>query len=106
MTKRVSPIERVRAEIDQLFSSDQDLGDVLEQVARLGLRLLLQSALDAEITEFLGRERYQRGEQRRTPQVEFATRRTRRDLLAPVAVKHSGQAFTDVGSPTNEQGWS
>ncbi len=65
MTKRVSPIERVRAEIDQLFSSDQDLGDVLEQVARLGLRLLLQSALDAEITEFLGRERYQRGERGR-----------------------------------------
>ena len=65
MTKRVSPIERVRAEIDQLFSSDQDLGDVLEEVARLGLRLLLQSALDAEITEFLGRERYSRGERGR-----------------------------------------
>lgn len=54
-----------RAEIDQLFSSDQDLGDVLEEVARLGLRLLLQSALDAEITEFLGRERYSRGERGR-----------------------------------------
>ncbi len=34
-------------------------------MARLGLRLLLQSALDAEITEFLGRERYSRGEKGR-----------------------------------------
>jgi hypothetical protein len=33
---RVSPIERVRAEIDELFGSDRELGGVLEEVARLG----------------------------------------------------------------------
>jgi len=46
---RVSPVERVRAEIDQLFAdSARDLGEVLEEVARLGARLLLQTALEAE----------------------------------------------------------
>lgn len=62
MTTRVSPTERVRAEIDDLFASEGDLGAVLEQVARLGARLLLQTALETEVTEFLGRDRYQRRE--------------------------------------------
>jgi transposase-like protein len=58
---RVSPVERVRAEIDQLFADPtRDLAGVVEDVARLGARLLLQSALEAEVTAFLGRERYQR----------------------------------------------
>jgi putative transposase len=54
---RVSPTERIRAEIDQLFTTDQDLGETLEEVARLGGRLLLQAALEAEVTTFLGRDR-------------------------------------------------
>jgi putative transposase len=58
---RVSPVERIRAEIDQLFADPtRDLAGVVEDVARLGARLLLQSALEAEVTAFLGRERYQR----------------------------------------------
>jgi transposase-like protein len=65
VSTRVSPTERVRAQIDELFSSERDLGDVLEDVARLGVRLLMQSALEAEVTEFLGRDRYARGERAR-----------------------------------------
>jgi putative transposase len=65
VSKRVSPIERVRADIDQLFASDRELGEVLEEVAHLGVRLLMQTALEAEVTEFLGRERYVRGERAR-----------------------------------------
>jgi putative transposase len=58
---RVSPVERVHADIDQLVADPScDLGDVVEEVARLGARLLLQTALEAEDTAFLGRERYQR----------------------------------------------
>lgn len=60
MTARVSPTERIRAQIDELFASEGDLGAVLEDVARLATRLLLQAALEAEVTEFLGRERYVR----------------------------------------------
>ncbi len=65
MSKRVSPIERVRIDIDQLFASDRELGEVLEEVAHLGVRLLMQTALEAEVTEFLGRERYVRGDRAR-----------------------------------------
>ena len=57
MPARVSPVERVRAEIDELFASEQELGQVLEQVARLSVRLVMQAALEAEVTEFLGRDR-------------------------------------------------
>jgi transposase-like protein len=36
------------------------LPEILEEVARLGAQLLMQAALGAEVTEFLGRDRYQR----------------------------------------------
>lgn len=65
MPTRVSHSERIRAEIDALFAADRDLTEVLEDVARLGARLILQSALEAEVTEFLGRERYARGDRDR-----------------------------------------
>ncbi len=65
MSTRVSPVERVRADIDDMFASDRDLGEVLEEVARLGVRLLMQTAIEAEVTEFLGRERYAHGERAR-----------------------------------------
>jgi putative transposase len=61
-SRRVSPTERVRAQIDELFNSGRELGQILEEVSRLGVRLLFQVALEAEISEFLGRERYVRGE--------------------------------------------
>jgi len=57
---RVSPSERIRAEIDALFGGDRDLAEVLEDVARLGARLIIQTAVEAEVSEFLGRARYQR----------------------------------------------
>jgi putative transposase len=60
VARRVSPVERIRAEIDQLFSSDHDLASILEEVARLSVRLVLQAALEAEVEEFLGRARYER----------------------------------------------
>ena len=60
MAGRVLPVERIRAEIDQLFSSDHDLASILEEVARLSVRLVLQIALEAEVEEFLGRARYER----------------------------------------------
>lgn len=60
MSSRVSPAERLRVEIDELFAGSGDPAGVVEQVARLGAQLLLQAALEAEITEHLGRERYAR----------------------------------------------
>jgi putative transposase len=60
VARRVSPVERIRAEIDQLFSADHDLASILEEVARLSVRLVLQAVLEAEVEEFLGRARYER----------------------------------------------
>ena len=60
MPVRVSPTDRVRGHIDELFARDRPLPEILEEVARLGAQLLMQAALEAEVTEFLGRDRYQR----------------------------------------------
>src|SRR6266699_976130 len=57
---RVSPTEKIRAEIDALFDGQRELGEVIEDVARLGARPIIQSALEAEVEVFLGRARYQR----------------------------------------------
>jgi putative transposase len=57
---RVSPTEKIRAEIDALFDGERELGEVIEDVARLGARLIIQTALEAEVEVFLGRARYQR----------------------------------------------
>jgi putative transposase len=60
VSSRVSPAERLRHEIDEVFASGVDLAGAVEQVARLGVQLLLQVALEAEVTVFLGRDRYAR----------------------------------------------
>jgi putative transposase len=87
VTARVSPTDRIRAEIDELFAQDRDLGEVLEDVARLGARLLLQTALEAEVTEFLGRERYARGERVRAGSRNGHAPTTVRTTAGPVTLE-------------------
>ena len=60
MSKRISPAQRLQAEIDGVFASGEDLAGAIEQVAVLGARLLLQAAIEAEVTAYLGRDRYER----------------------------------------------
>jgi putative transposase len=60
VSKRISPAQRLQAEIDEVFAGGEDLAGAIEEVARLGARLLLQTAIEAEVTAFLGRERYER----------------------------------------------
>jgi putative transposase len=60
VSKRVSPTDRLRAEVDELFASGRDLAAILEDVARVSVRLMMQTALEAEVDAFLGRARYQR----------------------------------------------
>lgn len=60
MARRVSPIDALRAQIDELFSSGRDLGTVLEEVGRPTVRLMMQQAIEAEVDAFLGRKRYER----------------------------------------------
>lgn len=99
MPRRVSQIERVRAEIDQRLSAEDDLGRVLEDVARLGARLLLQTALEAEVSEFLGRERYARGDRQRPGYRNGTAPLTVKTTAGPVTLarpklRDTGQAFT------------
>jgi hypothetical protein len=49
VSKRVSPAERLHAEIDGVFACGEDLAGAIEEVARLGAQLLLQSAIEAEV---------------------------------------------------------
>ncbi len=88
MTARVSPTERIRADIDELFGTEGDLGETLEQVARLGARLLLQAALEAEVTEFLGRNRYERRA------LATAAKAGSRNGFAPLTVKSTAGPIT------------
>jgi putative transposase len=60
VSSRVSPSERLRAQIDEVFAGGEDLALAIERVARLGAQLLLQAALGAEVSGFIGRDRYQR----------------------------------------------
>jgi transposase-like protein len=60
VSKRVSPAERLRVQIDEVFAGGQDLARAIEEVARLGAQLLLQCAVEAEVAAFLGRNRYAR----------------------------------------------
>lgn len=49
MPNRVSPTDQIRAEIDALFDGSRELGEVIEDVARLGARLIIQTAVEAEV---------------------------------------------------------
>jgi putative transposase len=60
---RVSPTEAIRAQIHELFESGGELLSVVEQVARLSVRLTFQSVIEEIICEELGRGRYQRRSQ-------------------------------------------
>jgi putative transposase len=57
---RVSPTETIRAEIHELFASGGELLSVVEQVARLSVRLTFQGVIEEIVCEELGRDRYQR----------------------------------------------
>jgi putative transposase len=95
---RVSPTQRIRAEIDELFTADRDLGEILEDVARLGARLLLQAALEAEVTEFLGRDRYARGERTRVGYRNGHAELTVKSTAGPVTWSGPSCAESATGS--------
>lgn len=57
---RVAPSERFRRELDDVLAGVDGEVDPLERIGRLGARLILQQALEEEVSEFLGRARYER----------------------------------------------
>src|SRR3954449_4403041 len=61
--EKVVPSERFRRELDELLADVDPNADPIERIGRLGARLILQQALEDEVTEFLGRRRYERAEE-------------------------------------------
>jgi putative transposase len=59
---KIVPSKRLRGELEELLAGVGGQDDPVEAVARLGARLILQQALEDEVTEFLGRERYERAD--------------------------------------------
>ncbi len=60
MKKRVAPSAVLEAAIDELLSEGLGDAEQLAEIGRLGARLVLQRALEEEVSEFLGRARYER----------------------------------------------
>jgi len=58
--KRLAPSAALEAAIDELLSEGLGDSERLAEVGRLGARLVLQRAVEDEVTEFLGRARYER----------------------------------------------
>src|SRR5438874_4463853 len=59
--ERIPPSARLEAQIDELLSSGlSENGEHLAELGRLGARLVLQRAVEEEVTAFLGRARYER----------------------------------------------
>jgi putative transposase len=58
--EKVAPSERFRSELDEVLAGVGEEHDPIETVGRLGARLILQQVLEDEVTEFLGRRRYER----------------------------------------------
>ena len=56
----IVPSERLRRELQDLVAGVGEEDDPVEAIGRLGARLILQQALEEELSEFLGRERYER----------------------------------------------
>ena len=56
----IVPSERLQRELQDLIAGVGEEGDPIEAIGRLGERLILQQALEEELSEFLGRERYER----------------------------------------------
>jgi putative transposase len=52
---RVAPSERFRRELDDVLAGVDGEADPVERIGRLGARLILQQALEDEVSEFFGR---------------------------------------------------
>jgi putative transposase len=83
---RVAPSERFRAELDEAMAGVGDDRDPVETIGRLGARLILRQALEDEVTEFLGRRRYERSEETVSHRNGYEPR-TVKTTSGPVAVE-------------------
>lgn len=60
MTSRIAPSAKLEAEIEELLADGLGDHERLAEIGRLGARLVLQRAVEDEVSAFLGRARYER----------------------------------------------
>lgn len=94
MPRTLPPVQAIRAEIDALFTEGRDLVEVIEDVARLGARLIIQTAVEDEVDAFLGRARYQRTASAASGDEEAPVRPGYRNGHCPTTVKTTSGPIT------------
>jgi transposase-like protein len=87
MPRRVSPIETIRADIDEVFGSGRPIAECLEDLMRHSVRLVLQQVLDDEVTAWLGRGWNSRSEPERAGQRNGHSDLTIKTTAGPVNLK-------------------
>ena len=60
--QRLSARERTRGELRALMNGDLGTAEGRGDLVRLALRLIVEEALEGEVSDAIGRERYERGE--------------------------------------------
>ncbi len=60
MERRIAPSTKIEAAIEEVLLGGLDDADRLTELGRLGAQLVLQRAVEEEVTAFLGRARYER----------------------------------------------
>ena len=60
MSTRIAPSAALEAAIEEFLAEGLGDGERLAEIGRLGARLVLQRAVEEEVTAFLGRARYER----------------------------------------------
>ncbi len=87
MPKRVSPIETIRAEIDDVFGSGRPIEECLEELMRHSVRLVLQQVVEDEVTMWLGRGWNGRGDRQRAGYRNGHSGLTIKTTAGPVELK-------------------
>lgn len=64
MSTRIAPSERIRQLLEGYLQGGYEQSEQpVSEFVRLAVRLIAQEALEQEVTDFLGRERYERREE-------------------------------------------
>ena len=113
--ERLSAPERTREELRALMNGDLGTAAGRSDLVRLALRLIVEEALEGEVSDVLGRERYERGEGEKAGYRNGY--RTGKVKTAEGAVEYSAPQVRDTPEPfvssvraalsgrTRELGW-
>lgn len=99
MTRRVPRSKRTSERIDELLGNGIDEGDVRSELFRLGVRKIVEEALEAEIEDRLGRGYYERGGGGGEDRGYRNGYRTGRLKTAEGAVEYSAPQVSDLAEP-------